>query len=89
MLNKEMILSFTLCTALLQNGADPSIRNSDGKCPLDLAQPLAKQVLSGHYKREELLEAARVGSEDTLLSLITPLNVNCHAEDGRKVRVCA
>ena len=74
-----------LHTVLLQNGADPSIRNSDGKSPIDLAHSTAKQVLLGNYKKDELLEAARTGSEETLLSLITPLNVNCHAEDGRKV----
>ena len=31
-----------------------------------------------------MLEAARTGDEERLLSLITPLNVNCHAGDGRK-----
>ncbi len=72
-------------TVLLQNGADPSIRNSEGKSPLDLAHPTAKQVLLGSHKKEELLEAARTGNEETLISLITPINVNGHAEDGRKV----
>ena len=32
---------------LLQNFADPSIRNTEGKTPLDLADPQAKLVLSG------------------------------------------
>ena len=41
----------------------------------------------GEYKKDELLEAARSGNEDKLGSLLTPLNVNCHASDGRKVRV--
>lgn len=40
----------------------------------------------GEYKKDELLEAARSGNEDKLMSLLTPLNVNCHASDGRKVR---
>ena len=31
-----------------------------------------------------MLEAARTGDEEKLLALITPLNVNCHAGDGRK-----
>ncbi len=44
---------------LLQNKADPSIRNTDGKTPYSLAEPLAKLVLTGEYKKEELLEAAR------------------------------
>lgn len=38
----------------------------------------------GEYKKEELLEAARAGNEERLLALLTPLNVNCHASDGRK-----
>ncbi len=75
----------SVCAVLLQNGADPSIRNSEGKSPLDLAHPTAKQVLLGSHKKEELLEAARTGNEETLISLITPINVNGHAEDGRKV----
>ena len=41
-------------------------------------------VSSGEYKKDELLEAARSGNEERLLSLLTPLNVNCHASDGRK-----
>ena len=46
-------------TALLQHRADASIRNTDGKTALDLAEPLAAQVLSGEYKKSELLQAAR------------------------------
>jgi tankyrase len=42
-------------------------------------------VFVGEYKKDELLEAARSGNEDKLMSLLTPLNVNCHASDGRKV----
>ena len=45
-------------------------------------------VLTGEYKKDELLEAARSGNEEKLMSLLTPLNVNCHASDGRKVCVC-
>ena len=41
--------------ALLQHRADASIR----KTALDVAEPLAAQVLSGEYKRSELLQAAR------------------------------
>lgn len=77
--------SFYINPVLLQCGADPSISNSDGKTALDLAEPTAKLVLSGEYKKEELLEAARTGNEEMLMALITPLNVNCHADDGRKV----
>lgn len=40
--------------------------------------------MTGDYRKEELLEAARSGNEDKILSLLTPLNVNCHASDGRK-----
>lgn len=32
---------------LLQHGADPNIRNTDGKSALDLADPSAKGVLTG------------------------------------------
>ena len=45
--------------ALLQHRADASIRNTDGKTALDLAEPMAAQVLSGEYKKNELLQAAR------------------------------
>lgn len=27
----------------------------------------------------------RSGNEEKLMALLTPLNVNCHASDGRKV----
>ncbi|KAF2351357.1 Ankyrin repeat [Trinorchestia longiramus] len=75
---------FDVCIVLLQHFADPSIRNTDGKTPLDLADTYARSVLTGQYKKEEVLEAARAGQEERLLSLLTPLNVNCHASDGRK-----
>ncbi|XP_076060253.1 tankyrase isoform X2 [Oratosquilla oratoria] len=75
---------FDVCIVLLQHGADPSIRNTDGKTALDLADTYARSVLTGEYKKEELLEAARGGQEERLLALLTPLNVNCHASDGRK-----
>ena len=71
---------------LLQHGADPTIRNTDGKTPLDLSDPSAKPVLTGEYKKDELLESSRSGNEEKLQNLLTPLNVNCHASDGRKVR---
>ncbi|BFY98557.1 hypothetical protein BsWGS_01597 [Bradybaena similaris] len=73
-----------VCIVLLQNGGDPSIRNTDGKTALDLADPTAKAVLTGEYKKDELLEAARSGNEEQLMTLLTTLNVNCHASDGRK-----
>ncbi|XP_028585584.2 poly [ADP-ribose] polymerase tankyrase-2 isoform X3 [Podarcis muralis] len=73
-----------VCIVLLQHGADPAIRNTDGRTALDLADPSAKAVLSGEYKKDELLESARSGNEEKLMALLTPLNVNCHASDGRK-----
>ncbi|XP_074474933.1 poly [ADP-ribose] polymerase tankyrase-2 isoform X2 [Sebastes fasciatus] len=76
-----------VCIVLLQHGADPNIRNTDGKSALDLAEPSAKAVLTGEYKKDELLEAARSGNEEKLMALLTPLNVNCHASDGRKAAV--
>ena len=39
------------CTVLLQHGADPNIRNTDGKSALDLAEPSAKAVLTGEYRK--------------------------------------
>jgi len=30
------------------------------------------------------LESARSGNEEKMMTLLTPLNVNCHASDGRK-----
>ncbi|KAK3589737.1 hypothetical protein CHS0354_021059 [Potamilus streckersoni] len=73
-----------VCIVLLQHSADPNIRNTDSKTALDLADPSAKGVLTGEYKKDELLEAARSGNEEKMMSLLTPLNVNCHASDGRK-----
>ena len=40
------------CTVLLQHGADPNIRNTDGKSALDLADSSAKAVLTGKETRE-------------------------------------
>ena len=40
---------------------------------------------AGNHRKDDLLEAARVGNTEELLTLLTPLNVNCHAADGRKV----
>ncbi|KAL8592133.1 Poly [ADP-ribose] polymerase tankyrase-2 [Nucella lapillus] len=73
-----------VCIVLLQQGGDPNIRNTDGKTALDLADASAKAVLTGEYKKDELLEAARSGNEEQMMALLTPLNVNCHASDGRK-----
>ncbi|KAJ8025370.1 Tankyrase-1 [Holothuria leucospilota] len=73
-----------VCIVLLQNGADPNIRNTDAKTPLDLADPPARAVLMGEYRKDDLLEAARSGNEEKMMSLLSPLNVNCHASDGRK-----
>jgi len=44
--------------------------------------------LSGEYKKDEILESARSGNEEKMMTLLTPLNVNCHASDGRKVGFC-
>ena len=41
-------------------------------------------LVAGEYKKDELLEAARSGNEEKLMTYLTPLNVNCHASDGRK-----
>ncbi|OWR50508.1 Tankyrase [Danaus plexippus plexippus] len=70
--------------SLLQHGADPNIRNTEGKTPLDLADPATKPVLTGEYCASDVLEAARSGADDRLASLLTPLNVNVHASDGRR-----
>jgi len=44
-MSASVFLWFNL--VLLQRGADPSIRNTDGKTALDLADPLSKSVLTG------------------------------------------
>ncbi|XP_018427337.1 PREDICTED: tankyrase-2 isoform X4 [Nanorana parkeri] len=74
-----------VCIVLLQHGADPTIRNTDSRTALDLSDPSAKTVLTGEYKMDELLESARSGNEEKMMALLTPLNVNSHASDGRKV----
>ncbi|KAG8226948.1 hypothetical protein J437_LFUL004666 [Ladona fulva] len=72
-------------SALLQHGADANIRNSEGKTALELAGDSAvRAVLTGDHRKEELLEAARAGNEERLRALLHPLNVNCHASDGRR-----
>ncbi|XP_022125990.2 poly [ADP-ribose] polymerase tankyrase isoform X1 [Pieris rapae] len=73
-----------VCIALLQHGADPNIRNTEGKTPLDLSDSVARPVLTGEYCASDVLEAARSGADDRLASLLTPLNVNVHASDGRR-----
>ncbi|XP_075989607.1 tankyrase [Anticarsia gemmatalis] len=73
-----------VCIALLQHGADPNIRNTEGKTPLDLADSATRPVLTGEYCAADVLEAARSGADDRLASLLTPLNVNVHAADGRR-----
>jgi hypothetical protein len=51
---------------LLQHGADPKLRNTEGKTALDVADPVTRPVLSGNdYRKEELLEAARSGKMQT------------------------
>ncbi|XP_053623238.1 poly [ADP-ribose] polymerase tankyrase isoform X2 [Plodia interpunctella] len=73
-----------VCIALLQHGADPNIRNTEGKTPLDLADSATRPVLTGEYCAADVLEAARSGADTRLASLLTPLNVNVHAHDGRR-----
>ncbi|XP_063817725.1 poly [ADP-ribose] polymerase tankyrase-2 isoform X1 [Pseudophryne corroboree] len=75
-----------VCIVLLQHGADPTIRNTDSRTALDLSDPSAKAVLTGEYKKDELLESARSGNEEKMMGLLTPLNVNSHASDGRKLQ---
>uniref|UniRef100_A0A8C6RFG9 Poly [ADP-ribose] polymerase n=1 Tax=Nannospalax galili TaxID=1026970 RepID=A0A8C6RFG9_NANGA len=81
---KPRSVSVAIFAVLLQHGAEPTIRNTDGRTALDLADPSAKAVLTGDYKKDELLESARSGNEEKMMALLTPLNVNCHASDGRK-----
>nr|CAD7202447.1 unnamed protein product [Timema douglasi] len=73
-----------VCIALLQHGGDANIRNTEGKTALELSDSAARPVLTGDHRKEELLEAARSGAEDRLVALLNPLNVNCHASDGRR-----
>ncbi|UJR37371.1 hypothetical protein I4U23_030079 [Adineta vaga] len=73
-----------VCLILLQYGADPNLKNSDGKSALDLADSSTRPILTGEYRKDELLEAARTGNDEKLSSILTATNVNCHASDGRK-----
>ena len=74
-----------MCTALLQKRADATLRNSEGKTALELSQDeQVRHVLAGDHSVDELLDAAKSGLEELLVKLLTPLNVNCHASDGRK-----
>ena len=41
------------------------------------------------YDDMMMLCSCRSGQEEKLMALLTPLNVNCHASDGRKVRSSA
>ena len=43
------VLNFFILLVLLQHGADPNIRNTDGKTALDVAEASAKLVLTGIY----------------------------------------
>jgi tankyrase len=54
-----------VCVMLLQQGADPTLRNSEGKTALDVADPLTRPVLSeADYRKDELLEVARSGENN-------------------------
>jgi tankyrase len=72
---------------LVRKGADVNRKNLDGMSAIDLCPDGSdlKLILTGEYRKSELLEAARQGDESTLLTLLTPLNVNINASDGRKV----
>jgi hypothetical protein len=72
---------------LIRRGADVTRKNCDGKSPLDLCAEGSdlRALLTGEYRKSELLEAAKKGDEKTLMLLLTPLNVNAQATDGRKV----
>lgn len=80
----NMIYDMLIISALLQHGADVNVRNTEGKTALEVADASTRPVLTGEYRKDELLEAARSGAEDRLLALLNPLNVNCHASDGRR-----
>jgi tankyrase len=70
---------------LLQHDADINIRNIDGKLPIDIAlDQTTRTVLTGEYRKNELLEASKCGNEEKLMQLCTPLNINSNANDGRR-----
>lgn len=75
-------LMFSSCSYNMEL-SQPS-RNTVGRIALDLADLSAKAVLTGEYKKDELLESARSGNEEKIVSLLTPLNVNSHVSDGKK-----
>lgn len=49
-----------MCTVLLQHGADPNITNTDGKSALDMADSMAKSVLSGQYLTTSIFTEAAI-----------------------------
>jgi tankyrase len=71
---------------LLNNNAELSLKNQDGKTPVDLSKndQQVSSILCGEYRKNDILEAARTGNEDKLKQLLTPVNVNCRANDDRK-----
>ncbi|CAK9300740.1 unnamed protein product [Gordionus sp. m RMFG-2023] len=71
------------CLILIQYGANFNLSNSDGKSAFDIADPVVKSVFTGEYKKDELLEASKLGNEEKFCYLLTPYNTNCHADDGR------
>ena len=54
---------------LLQNGADPNMRNTDGNTPIDVALGDASLVLSGQYRKV---------SPIAVLEIINPLRFSLH-----------
>jgi tankyrase len=77
---------FDVALLLVRHGANVDKKNLDGLTPLDLCRNDSdlKALLTGEYRKSEFLEAARRGDESLVEQLLTPLNVNSHASDGRR-----
>jgi tankyrase len=80
----------TFCRMLIQRGANTTIVNHNGELASDLGgsdcfQEIgpAGDAVSTTHQNSIILEAARSGDLETVMSLCTPQNVNCRDLEGR------
>lgn len=72
---------------LVKHGADLNFKNLENKTPVDLCpsdDSVIRDILTGEYRKNELLEAAKTGDLEKFELLLNPLNLNCRTHDGRR-----